>query len=323
MVLAAGLGKRLRPLTFGTPKPLAPVVNRPVMEHILELVHQHRMTEVIANLSHLGDRIRGHFGDGSSLGIDLSYSEEEELLGTAGGVRKVAEFLTAGDDDSFLIISGDSLTSIDLGALIERHREHDGIATLAVKKVPDTREYGVVIHGVDGRVQGFQEKPKPAEALSDLGNCGIYVFRREIFDYFPDTPFVDWAMDVFPVLLAEDVSFYVHEIDDYWNDIGSLDEYRQGNFDALAGRVGLRIDATEAGDGVLAASGELATEADITGPALVGENCEIAADAWLHGPLIIGDGARIGAGAQVREAIVLPGAEVPPGTVLAGGIVAP
>ncbi len=314
MVLAAGLGKRLRPLTFELPKPLAPVGNRPVMEHILELLARQGFTEVVANLSHLGDSIRERFGDGSGLGVSLTYSEEEELLGTAGGVRNVADFLTGGDDDSFLIISGDALTDIDLVAMRERHESHDGIATLAVKKVADTREYGVVIHGPDGRVEGFQEKPDPAEALSDLGNCGIYMFRAEIFDHFPEDAFVDWAMDVFPRLLEGDVSFYVHEFDDYWNDIGSLDEYRQGNFDALAGAVRLEVAGGDAPAG---------TDAEVEGPALFGEGAEIGEGAWLHGPLVIGDGARIGAGAKLREAVVLPGAEVPAGAALAGAIVLP
>jgi mannose-1-phosphate guanylyltransferase len=314
MVLAAGLGKRLRPLTFEVPKPLAPVANRPVMEHILALLARQGFGEVIANLSHLGDQIRERFGDGSALGVELSYSEERELLGTAGGVRNVAEFLTGGDDDSFLVISGDALTDIDLRAMRGFHDSHGGIATLAVKRVADTREYGVVIAGPDGRVQGFQEKPDPAEALSDLGNCGIYMFRREIFDHFPEREFVDWAMDVFPALLESDTSFYVHEIDAYWNDIGSLDEYRQGNFDALAGLVEVRLEGELVDDG--------AGDAELTGPILLGSGAEVGAGAWVHGPAVIGADARVGARAQLREAVVLPGARVPEGAVLAGAIVA-
>ena len=323
MVLAAGLGKRLRPITFETPKPLAPVTNKPVMEHILELLAGQGFDEVIANLSHLARKIKDRFEDGSGLGVELSYSEEEELLGTAGGVRNVADFLTGGDDDSFLIISGDALTDIDLRAMRERHASHDGIATLAVKKVADTREYGVVIHGPDGRVEGFQEKPEPAEALSDLGNCGIYMFRREIFEHFPEEPFVDWAMDVFPRLLESDVSFYVHEFDDYWNDIGSLDEYRQGNFDALAGALRATVAGEEVADGVRSDGSGWPADTEVAGPVLFGRDCEIGGGAWLHGPLVIGDGARIGAGAKLRETIVLPGGEVPPGTALAGAIVLP
>ena len=179
MVLAAGLGTRLRPLTYEITKPMVPVLDRPVMEHILDLLDRHGFEEVIANLHYFPESIREHFGD------RLAYRFEEELLGTAGGVRACADFF---GDEPFLVISGDALTDIDLGALAARHPETGGIATLAVKKVSDTREYGVVLHDRDGRITGFQEKPEPEEALSDLGNCGIYVFEPQIFEYFPSGP---------------------------------------------------------------------------------------------------------------------------------------
>ncbi|HEX7059084.1 MAG TPA: nucleotidyltransferase family protein, partial [Solirubrobacterales bacterium] len=216
MVLAAGLGTRLRPITYAIPKPMVPVVNRPVMEHIVRLLARHGLTEAIANLHWFPETIEGHFGDGSRFGVSLSYSREEKLLGTSGGVRNAAGFL----GDSFLVISGDALTDIDLAAMREFHDSHDGIATLATKRVEDTSQFGVAITGSDGRIQGFQEKPDPAEALSDLANCGIYMFGAEIFDFFPasgtslaasdDDPadFADWAQDVFPALLEGDVPFY-------------------------------------------------------------------------------------------------------------------
>ena len=169
MVLAAGLGTRLRPLTYEITKPMVPVLDRPVMEHIVELLGRHGFDDVVANLHYFPDSIREYFGE------RISYRFEEELLGTAGGVRACREFF---GDEPFLVISGDALTDIDLGALAARHCDAGGIATLSVKKVPDTREYGVVLHDRDGRITGFQEKPEPEEALSDLGNCGIYVFRR-------------------------------------------------------------------------------------------------------------------------------------------------
>src|SRR3954466_12065516 len=182
MVLAAGLGTRLRPITYAVPKPMVPVLNRPVMEHSVRLLARHGFGEAIANLHWFPELIEGHFGDGSEFGVELSYSREERLLGTAGGARNAAGFL----GDSFLVISGDALTDIDLAAMREFHESHDGIASLATKRVRDTSQFGVAITGSDGRIQGFQEKPDPAEALSDLANCGIYMFRREIFDYFPE-----------------------------------------------------------------------------------------------------------------------------------------
>ncbi len=240
MVLAAGLGTRLRPLTYEITKPMVPVLDRPVMAHILDLLDRHGFDETIANLHYFPDSIKAYFGD------RLSYRFEEELLGTAGGVRGCADFF---GDEAFLVISGDALTDIDLSAFVARHREAGGIATLSVKKVADTREYGVVLHDRDGRITGFQEKPDPDEALSDLGNCGIYIFEPAIFDYFPDRPFADWANDVFPALLENDVPFHIHEVKEYWNDVGSLSELRQGTFDALEGKLRLQVDGHEAGAG--------------------------------------------------------------------------
>lgn len=326
MVLAAGLGTRLRPITYGIPKPMAPVLNRPVMEHILRLLARHGFAETIANLHWFPETIEGRFGDGSALGLDLSYSREERLLGTAGGVRNVAGFL----GDSFLVISGDALTDIDLAAMREYHESHDGIATLATRRVDDTTQFGVAITGADGRIQGFQEKPEPAEALSDLANCGIYMFRAEVFDFFPapgtsraagedDPPaFADWAMDVFPALLEGDVPFYSHEIDAYWNDIGNVEELRQGNFDALRGAVAVEPGAPQVAEGVRSAV-DLGN-AEVEPPALIGAGVELGPGVRIQGPAILGDGCRVGAGAWVRDAILLAGAELPAGAVLVGGI---
>jgi mannose-1-phosphate guanylyltransferase len=312
MVLAAGLGTRLRPLTYEITKPMVPVLDRPVMAHILDLLDRHGFDETIANLHYFPDSIREHFGE------RLAYRYEPELLGTAGGVRACAEFF---GEDSFLVISGDALTDIDLGALAARHRETGGIATLAVKQVPDTREFGVVLHDRDGRITGFQEKPRPDEALSDLGNCGIYVFTPEIFDYFPERPFVDWAQDVFPALLAGDVPFHIHEVREYWNDVGSLGELRQGTFDALRGELRLEVEGEEVSPGVVLAGGrELPGDTEVEGPAWIGHDVQIGAGVRLMGPVVLGDGATVGDRAQLRETIVFPGTTVADDSILIGAI---
>ena len=312
MVLAAGLGTRLRPLTYEINKPMVPVLDRPVMAHILDLLDRYSFDQTVANLHYFPDSIREHFGE------RLTYRYEPELLGTAGGVRACAEFF---GEDPFLVISGDALTDIDLGALAARHREAGGIATLAVKKVPDTREFGVVLHDREGRITGFQEKPAPEEALSDLGNCGIYVFSPEIFDYFPERPFVDWAKDVFPALLANDVPFHIHEVHEYWNDVGSLGELRQGTFDALRGELRLEVEGDEVAPGVVVAGGqELPADAEVQGPVWIGRDVRIGAGVRLMGPVVLGDGARVGEHAQLRESIVFPGTEVAGKSILIGAI---
>jgi mannose-1-phosphate guanylyltransferase len=314
MVLAAGLGTRLRPLTYQISKPMVPVLDRPVMEHILDLLARHSFFEVIANLHYFPDPIREHFGS------QIAYHYEPELLGTAGGVRACSEFLGEG---SFLVISGDALTDIDLSTMQARHEQAGGIATLAVKRVPDTREFGVVLHDRDGRVTGFQEKPEPAEALSDLGNCGIYMFRAEIFEHFPARPFVDWAQDVFPALLAGDVPFYIHELatSEYWNDIGSLAELRKGTFDALGGELALQVDGSQLRPGVtVAGSAPLPQDADVEAPVWIGRDARIGEGVRLMGPVVLGEGTRVGDGAQLRSSIVFPGSEIAPGTILIDAI---
>jgi mannose-1-phosphate guanylyltransferase len=314
MVLAAGLGTRLRPITHEIPKPLVPVANRPIMEHILELLAGRGLTEIVANLHWYADTIRDRFGDGSGLGVELTYSYEEELLGTAGGVRNVRNFF---GDEPFVVMAADALTDIDLSAVIRTHERNDWIATLAVKQVKDTTEYGVVVTGDDDAVQGFQEKPEPADALSDLANCMIYVFEPEIFDHFPDKQEVDFALDVFPALLEAGMPFGVHATEDYWNDVGSLPEYLQGNLDVLTGA----IQVEPAGELIGPEAAErLAARVEIAGTVLLGEGAQVGAEALLEGPLVIGPGARIGAGARVRESVLLAGAEVPAQGLLAGAI---
>jgi mannose-1-phosphate guanylyltransferase len=312
MVLAAGLGTRLRPLTYEITKPMVPVRDRPVMAHIVDLLERHGFGEVVANLHYFPDSIKRYFGG------RLTYRFEPELLGTAGGVRACADFFGS---EPFLVISGDALTDIDLGAFAARHRQSKGIATLAVKQVDDTREYGVVLHDREGRITGFQEKPGSEEALSDLGNCGIYIFDPQIFDYFPDRPFVDWAQDVFPALLEHDVPFHIHRLGEYWNDIGSLAELRQGTFDALRGELRLQVDGRETLPGVILAGESVVPEdARVEGPVWIGHDVQIGAEARLMGPLVLGDGARVGERAQLRDSIVFPGTEIAPGAIQIGAI---
>jgi mannose-1-phosphate guanylyltransferase len=313
MVLAAGLGTRLRPLTYELPKPMVPVLDRPVMAHIIDLLARHGIDEVIANLHYFPETIRGYFGD------QLSYREEAQLLGTAGGVRNCADFFGR---ETFLVISGDALTDINLDALAATHRENGSIATLAVKRVVNTREYGVVIHDDDGQITGFQEKPEPVDALSNLGNCGIYMFEPEIFDYFPDVDPVDWAMDVFPALLAAGAPFHVHETHSYWNDVGSLDELRRGTFDALDGSLEIEpVGETDSVTGITVCAGSaLDAKAVASLPIWIGHDVRIGEGVRLHGPVVVGDGAVLGDGVCLRETIVLPGTDVPARAILIGAI---
>jgi NDP-sugar pyrophosphorylase family protein len=317
-LMAAGLGTRLFPLTGLTSKPMVPILNRPVMEHILHLLRRHHVTEVAANLHYHPDKIRGYFGDGRRFGVHLRYNLESQLLGTAGGASAFREFL---GDSTFIVVSGDGLTDIDLTAFVASHRDTGGVASLAVKQVSDPSLYGVVVHDENLRVTGFQEKPPAAEALSDLCNCGIYAFEPQIFDYVPPETFVDWANDVFPALLADDVPFHCWRLESYWNDVGNIEQYRIGNFDALLGRVRLQVPGREiaprvwVGEGTLIDSG-----ARLEPPILIGAGCLIESEAELIGPLIIGDGCVIERGAVLEGVINWAGVKAGRGSRVAGSI---
>jgi NDP-sugar pyrophosphorylase family protein len=317
-IMAAGLGTRLYPLTGLTSKPMVPILNRPVMEHLLRLLHRHGITQAAANLHYHPDKIRDYFGDGSSFGVDLRYNLETELLGTAGGASAFRDFLGGG---TFVVVSGDGLTDVDLTAFLAAHRCSGGIATLAVKQVDDPSLYGVVVHDDSGRITGFQEKPPAADALSDLCNCGIYAFEPAIFDYVPGGVFVDWARDVFPALLAGDVPFFRWRLESYWNDVGNIQQYRLSNFDALLGQVALDVPGREIRPGVWVGQGtQIEPGVRIQAPVLIGAGCLVESEVELIGPLIIGDGCVIERGAVLEGTINWDGVKTGRGSRLAGSI---
>lgn len=318
MIMAAGLGTRLYPLTGFTAKPMVPILNRPVMEHMISLLRHHGVREVAANLHYHPDMIRNYFADGSGFGVRIDYNVEETLLGTAGGVGAFREMFA---DGIFVVVSGDGLTDIDLTQFVAAHRRNGGIATLAVKEVADPSLYGVVVADDAGRITGFQEKPPAAEALSRSCNCGIYAFEPEIFDYVPKGVFTDWAKDVFPALLAEGVPFYSWSMHGYWNDVGNIEQYRLSNFDALLGRVALDMPGRAVAPGVWVGEGtviEAGTHLDP--PILIGAGCLIESEAQLIGPLIVGDGCIIERGAVLDGVINWGGVKAEAGSRMVGSI---
>ena len=317
MIMAAGVGTRLRPVTDLLPKPMVPIVNRPALHHILGLLRRHGFREVVINLHHLPEAIKGYFGDGRQLGMEIAYSLEAELLGTAGGVKNNADFLGG---DTFLVMSGDALTDIDLTGLVAQHHRSGSIATLAVTEVADPSLYGVVVADDDGRVVGFQEKPTREEARSRLCNCGIYVFEPEILSHIADGQFDDFGKRLFPDLLRTGVPFQAHTARGYWSDVGNLREYIRGNADALAGRVEVEMPGTEIRPGVWVEDSDLPTSVSIEPPVAIGCRCQIGDEVMLDGPTVIGDGSVLGRGARVSRALLLPDSEVCAGGLVVDGV---
>ncbi|KNZ70042.1 nucleotidyltransferase [Thermincola ferriacetica] len=241
MIMAAGVGSRLDPLTRTLPKPMVPIQDKPLMEHIINLLRHYGIRDIIANLHYLPGVIKSYFGDGSDFGVKLLYSEEQNLMGTAGGVKNNEWFL----DETFVVISGDALTDIDLADFVRYHRQKKALATIALKRVAEVERFGVVVTGEAGKIAAFQEKPRKEEALSNLVNTGIYIFEPEIFKYIPEHQVYDFGKQLFPLLVKEGLPFYGYPMDGYWRDIGTLESYRQAREDAACGKVKLGAALTK------------------------------------------------------------------------------
>ena len=298
--MAGGEGSRLRPLTSRMPKPLVPVAGRPIMEHILLHLRRHQMRDVVATVQYLGASIRNYFGDGSEQGVALTYSVEDSPLGTAGSVMLAKQQLT----EPFVVISGDSLTDIDLAAAARFHRERKAIATIVLKPVPNPLEYGVVVMDEGGAVQRFIEKPSWGEVISDLANTGIYILDPAVFDFFRPGEVADWSGDVFPKLLKEGEHVFGWVASGYWEDVGSHAAYVKANFDCLEGKVKVQIPGDRTGDSIwIHKDAEVSPGARIDGPALIGAGAKVRAGAWVNGPAVIGGYTTIDSGVKISNSI--------------------
>lgn len=284
IIMAGGEGSRLRPLTCGIPKPMVPVLNRPVMSYIVDLLNRHDFGDIGVTLQYLPEEIRNYFGPGSDFNVHLKYFIEDVPLGTAGSVKNARSFL----DQTFLVISGDALTDFDLSQAIAFHREKGAMATLVLTRVNNPLEYGVVITGRDGRITQFLEKPSWGEVFSDTVNTGIYILEPEVLDYIPDNRQFDFSKDLFPLLMAQGEPLYGVVLSGYWCDIGDLKQYLQAHYDFLSGLVRLPINATEIQPGIF-----------------VEENVQIDKLAQIHGPVYIGEGSTIGRGVKIDEFTVI------------------
>src|SRR6478735_4888839 len=301
VIMAGGEGTRLRPLTSNAPKPLLPLVNRPMMEHILDLLKRHGIDEIVVTVAFMANAIRDYFGDGSEFGVKISYATEETPLGTAGSVRNAMEHLT----ERFLVISGDVLTDIDLSALVQFHDEHDAMATIGLAHVENPLEFGIVITRTDGSIDRFLEKPTWGQVFSDTINTGIFVLEPEIFDYIePDRP-VDFSGEVFPQLLEDGQPLYGAIAEGYWEDVGTLEAYVRAHKDILDAKVEVEIPGFEVRPGVwVGENADVHPEATISGPAVIGDNCRVEPGATIGEYTVLGSNVRVRNDAFLERTVV-------------------
>ena len=335
VVMAGGEGTRLRPLTSNQPKPMVSLCGKPCMEYILELLRRHGVEEAVATLMFMPKVIRDYFGDGDTVGLGLTYSVEQSPAGTAGSVKLAGEFLRG---DTFLVISGDALTDFDLGELVRVHKEKGALVTIALKRVENPLEFGVVVVDDEGRIERFLEKPTWGQVFSDTVNTGIYVLEPEVLDHIPDDRPYDFSQDLFPKLFEMGAPLYGHVCEGYWQDIGSLPQYLAANRDLLDGRVQAELPGIELKGRVFVGDGiSLETLAHIPGPAFLGNYAKIDPRARI-GPYtvlgsntvvkehaetrlsVIGMNTYVGASAKVLGAIVGRNCDIKAGATLSEGV---
>ncbi len=316
--MAGGEGTRLRPLTLGLPKPLVPMCGRPMMEYIISSLKELKIEETFVTLHYLGWQIQSYFGAGEKFNLKISYSYEEKPLGTAGCVKLLEGKL----DDTFLIVSGDSLTDIDLKTAIKEHKKKKAIASIILTRVKNPLEYGVVITDSDGYVSRFLEKPGWEEVFSDTVNTGIYVMEPEIFKYIPEDTVFDFSKDLFPKLMEKGKKIAGIIASGYWCDVGNLQQYKQAHLDILERKVKVNLPGNLLKKGLICGNfTEISPTAKINPPVFVGNNCKIKANCLIEDFTIIGDNVIIEEGSEISRCIIWSNAYIGKKSNLNGSII--
>ncbi len=316
--MAGGEGTRLRPLTSNAPKPLLPLANRPMMEHVINLLKKHGFEDIVVTVAYRANAIRTYFGDGAEFGVRIVYAAEETPLGTAGSVRNAMAQL----DETFLVISGDVVTDMDLAAIVEFHRSKSALVTIGLKAMENPLEFGIVITRDDGSIERFHEKPTWSQVFSDTINTGVYVLEPQIFDYIDAERSVDFSSDVFPALLDAGKPLFGYVTEGYWEDVGTIEAYVRAHQDILDERVALDIPGFRLGDGVWLGEGsEVHPTAKVQGPVVIGDYCHIEANAHLREYTVLGSNVRVCEDGFIHRAIVHDNAYLGAGVSLRGCVV--
>ncbi|MBN3880107.1 MULTISPECIES: NDP-sugar synthase [unclassified Nostoc] len=335
MILAAGKGTRVRPITYTMPKPMMPILQKPVMEFLLELLRHHGFDQILVNVSHLAEEIENYFRDGQRFGVQIAYSFEGkidddgklvgEAIGSAGGMRRIQDF-SPFFDDTFVVLCGDALIDLDLTAAVKWHKSKGAIATIITKSVPkeEVSSYGVVVTDEEGRVKAFQEKPSTEEALSTNINTGIYIFEPEVFDYIPSGVEYDIGSQLFPKLVEIKAPFYAIPMDFEWVDIGKVPDYWRAIRGVLLGEIkNVQIPGHEVAPGIYTGLNVAVNwdKVDITGPVYIGGMTRIEDGAKIVGPAMIGPNCWICSGATVENSVIFEWSRLGPGVRLVDKLV--
>ncbi|MDR3111647.1 MAG: NDP-sugar synthase [Elusimicrobiota bacterium] len=317
-ILAAGIGTRLKPLTNTIPKPMATILGKPVLHHIVNFLRHSGFKTAMINLHYRSEVITNYFKSNPTE-LELLFSFEKKLLGTAGAIKKNAGFF----EKTFVVISGDALVDIDLKKALAFHKEKKGIATI-ILKVPDFKlEYGVAITNNNGEIESFMEKPLCSNVFNDKVNTGIYIFEPQIFDFIPENKFFDFSKDLFPTLMRKKVKVFGFETKDYWKDIGDLSGYKNGNFDAIDGKIKLYYygHLIKKSYTHICRPSHIHKSVKLYAPYFIGKNVVINENSVIKPYSVISDDTKIGVGVHIEKTVILNSVKISSGVKLTNSLV--
>ena len=325
IMMAGGKGTRLRPLTLVRPKPMIPLVNKPIIEYTVNKLKKSGFNDILMTLNYMSTNIKKYFKDGSEFGIDIRYSVEKWPLGTGGSVKKAEKYI----DDTFMVVSGDVLTDVDFKDVVKYHKEKGAVATMVLTEVEDPTHFGIAVMDKDHKITEYLEKPSPEEAFSNVANTGIYIFEPEIFDFFDDKEKeVDFSKDIFPEVIKQDAGIYGYVFDGYWNDIGRPETYLEATYDILDQKMDQIFYKTKMEESIgkigniwVGENVFIDEKARIEGPVVIGNNCTIEEGCKISRGSVIGDNVSIGKDVNIDGAVLFPNSIIEDNSFLNGCII--
>lgn len=322
--MAGGKGTRLRPLTFVRPKPMIPLVNKPIIEYTVDRLSKFGFKDIIMTLNYMYTKIKNYFKDGSEFGVNINYSVEKWPLGTGGSVKKAEKYI----DDTFMVVSGDILTEVNFKDVLKFHKEKGALATMVLTEVEDPSHFGIAVMDKHNKIKQYLEKPSPEDAFSNVANTGIYIFEPEIFDFFKKEGEIDFSKDIFPELIKNDAEMYGYVFNGYWNDIGRPETFKQATYDILDQKIEQNFYKSKIEDGFkkigdiwLGKNVLINKKAKIEGPVVIGNNCTIEKGCKISKGSVIGDNVSIGKDVKIDGAIILSDSVIEDNSLLNGCII--
>ncbi|MGZ7047708.1 MAG: DUF4954 family protein [Methanobacterium sp.] len=325
--MAGGKGTRLRPLTLIRPKPMIPLVNKPIIQYTVDRLKRFGLKDIIMTLNYMSTNIKNYFKDGTSFGVDIKYSVEKWPLGTGGSVKKAQKYI----DDTFMVVSGDVLTDVDFKDVLKFHKEKGALVTMVLTEIEDPTHFGIAVMDNDNKITEYLEKPAPEDVFSNVANTGIYILEPEIFEFFQEKEEkseLDFSKDIFPEVIKNDAGIYGYVFNGYWNDVGRPETFLEATYDILDQKIKLDFNKSKIEESVgkigniwVGKNVFIDKKARIEGPVVIGDNCTIQEGSKISKGSVIGNNVSIGKNVNIDGAVILSDSIVEDNSFLTGCVV--